>query len=144
MNKGTIYRKRNLTPAKKKFAQVYAQSDNGTQAVKEAYKESNLTNGSARVKAHRLLTDDNVLMEIEVQKAKMEENASKAVLKIGQLIESEDESIAGANSRWAYEQVHGKATQQIKSTSVSTMIVMDLTGGALGQPPQEILDLVAE
>lgn len=110
------YKTTTLTPAKKKFAREYAKTDNGTQAILRAFPEIT-SPASARVKASRLLTNDNIKMEIQYQKNAISMLASRAVNRIGTLIESDDEAIAGTNSRWVYEQVHGKAVQ--KSTSLN-------------------------
>ena len=115
------YSKSNLTPAKKKFAKVYAQTDNGTKAIKEAYPElaANSSDNYLRVKSTRLLTNDNVKNEIDIQKAKIEQLANKAISKIDKTIDSEDERLSFDASKWVYEQVHGKSVQKTQATSVS-------------------------
>ena len=105
-----------LTPAKKKFSEVYAKTDNATEAVRQAFPEVS-SNEVARVKAHRLLTNDNVSAEVEYQKNKLEILASKAVNRVEQLIESDNEAIATTNAWKTIEQVQGKAMQ--KSSNVN-------------------------
>jgi phage terminase small subunit len=115
-------RKSTLTPAKKKFAEVYAKTDNATKAVQTAFKENNYSPEVARVKGSRLLTNDNVSNEIEAQKLKMEKIANKAVERIAQLTESDNEQIATTNAWKVYEQVHGKALSRNVSLTATTSI----------------------
>ena len=110
------YKTTTLTPAKKVFSEVYARTDNATKAIEVAY-PNQYSKEVARVKGHRLLTNDNVINHIEYQKNKLEKLATKAVKKVEQLIDSDNEQIATANVWKTIEQVQGKAT--IKSTSVN-------------------------
>lgn len=107
-----------LTPANKKFSEVYAQTNNGAKAVTVAFPE--LKDSSVQyksLKAQRLMKNDAVVNHIEYQKNKLEKLATKAVKKVEQLIDSDNEQIATANVWKTIEQVQGKAT--IKSTSVN-------------------------
>jgi len=116
------YRKSGLTPAKKKFAEVYAKTDNASKAVRIAFKGNKLTKYSIRDKGRTLLTNPHVNAEIENQKHRMELIASKAVDKIEGLIDSENENIATQNSWKAYEQVHGKPLgKNISLTAVTNL-----------------------
>lgn len=114
--KKRYYKTATLTPAKKTFSKVYAETDNATKAVKIAYPDIS-SDAVARVKGHRLLTNDNVVSEIEYQKNKLEKLASKAVNRVEELIQSDNEMIATTNIWKTIEQVQGKAVQ--KSTSVN-------------------------
>lgn len=114
--------KSSLTPAKKKFAEVYAKTDNATKAVQTAYKENNYSPAVAGVKGTRLLKNDSVTQEIDRQKARMEVLSGKAVQRIGDLIESENESVATTNAWKAYEQVHGKALSRNVSLGITTTV----------------------
>jgi phage terminase small subunit len=119
VKKGTKYLKTTkLTPAQKKFAKEYAKTDNGRKAIERAFPENkNSSDNYKRLKAHRLITNDNIQREIEYQKNAIAMLASRAVNRVGTLIDSEKEDIALRSSTWVYEQVHGKAMQ--KSTSVN-------------------------
>lgn len=114
------YRKSGLTPAKKKFSEVYAKTDNAVQAVKEAYPDSKLTYDSKANKGYRLLKNAQISAEVENQKRRMELIASRAVNKISDLIESDNEQIATQNSWKAYEQVHGKPLSKNVSLTATT------------------------
>lgn len=107
-----------LTPANKKFSEVYAQTNNGAKAVTVAFPE--LKDSSVQyksLKAQRLMKNDEVVNHIEYQKNKLERLATKAVKKVEQLIDSDNEQIATTNVWKTIEQVQGKAVQ--KSTSVN-------------------------
>jgi len=104
-------RKSTLTPAKKRFAIEYAKTDNATKAVKVAFKANNYTELSARNKAHRLLTNANVNNEIAIQKAKLEKLSQKAIYKIDQLLDSDNEKIASSNAQFVINKVHPTITK---------------------------------
>jgi phage terminase small subunit len=120
------YHKSGLTPLKKRFAQEFARTDNATQALLTAYGDKPITYGSAGVAANRLLKNDNVSREIEYQKGKLEQLASRAVDRVEKLIESDNEQVATANAWKTIEQVQGKAVQQIKTENTSVNVVVTL------------------
>ena len=104
-------RKSTLTPAKKRFAIEYAKTDNGTQAVKNAYGKDTYTELSARNKAYTLLTNPNVNNEIAIQKAKLENLANKAIVKIDELLDSDNQKIASSNAQFVINKVHPTITK---------------------------------
>lgn len=107
-----------LTPANKKFSEVYAKTNNGSQAITEAFPE--LKNSSPQyksLKAQRMLKNDVIINHVEYQKNKLERIASQAVDKIEDHIESDDSNVSLNASKFVIEQVHGKAVQ--KSSSVN-------------------------
>lgn len=121
----------NLTPAKKKFAQVYATTDNATQAILEAFPEIK-DRRVAAVKGHRLLRNDNVKKQIEWQKGKLEQLATEAVSRVGELVHSPNEKIATTNAWKIIEQVHGKSVQKTENTSKTVEVKLDLSGVRIG------------
>lgn len=133
------YHKTTKSPAIKRFVTEYARTNNATQAVKNAY-PSITTDASASTKGNRLIRNSEVVKDIDQQRKQMERVASKAIDKIEELATHEDPNIAGTNSRYAYDQVHGKATQKIESRAVTAHFTMDLSGGKAGPVPKEILD----
>jgi phage terminase small subunit len=138
------YRKTSmLTPAKKKFAQVFAQTDNASEAARQAYPHLS-TNGSQRQKGYELLTNTDILMEIKEQKQKLEEISSKGVRRLEQLVGSEKENIALDATKFAIEQVHGKAKQKHEHHGQYVFVTYDLSGGEAEAVPQEILDQLKE
>lgn len=140
------YRKSKLTPAKKKFAHVYAQTDNASEAVRQAYPQlaKSSTANYIKEKGKRLVTNGYVLLEIEKQKELMDVVAGKAVQRIESIIDNGKEHNALTASMYAYDQVHGKATQSIKQSGKHVFITIDLTGGEGGPVPQDILDQLAD
>lgn len=123
------YKKSELTPAKKKFAQTYAKTDNAAQAVRIAYPDSaqTMTDETIRNKATRLLTNASVNEEIEYQKNKLERLASKSVARLEKLIESEDENVATKNIWNTIHQVQGKPLTKIETTTTGVTLNIDLT-----------------
>jgi phage terminase small subunit len=129
-----------LTPAQKKFAQVYAVTDNATEAVRQAYPKlaGKSTQPSLSVKGHRMLRKVNVMNEIVSQKQQLEAIATKAVDRIDKLVSSDDEDIAFKSSKFAIEQVHGKATQKIESKSAHVSVIYNLGGSSAPEIPADI------
>jgi len=104
-------RKSTLTPAKKRFAIEYAKTDNATQSILTAYKDNSYSPAVARVKGSRLLANDNISNEIAIQKAKLENLANKAIVKIDELLDSDNEKIASSNAQFVINKVHPTITK---------------------------------
>jgi hypothetical protein len=123
-----------LTPAKAKFAQVYATTDNATEAVRQAYpiEAAKLTKGSLHNKAFRLLSNDAVKNEILYQQNRMQQLASKAVDKIEDTMDGENEDLVFKASKFVYEQTHGQATKKVEKTVRTVEVKLDLTGVRIG------------
>ena len=118
VSKSKPYKTSTITPAKKVFSEVYAKTDNGAKAVRAAYPElANSSVQSVSTKAGRLLKNAEVVNHIEYQRNKLEQLATRAVNKVEDLIESDNEQIATTNTWKVIEQVHGKAMQ--KSSNVN-------------------------
>jgi phage terminase small subunit len=141
-----MYRKTTLTPAKKRFAQVYAQTDNASEAVRQAFPNlaKNSSQKTIQNKGSRLLSNAIVLQDIERQKEYMEAIASKAVKRLENIIDNGKERNALTASMYAYDQVHGKATQRVHQTGAHVFVTYDLSGGKAEPVPQEILDKLAD
>jgi len=140
------YSKSKLTPAKKRFAQVYAQTDNAAEAVRQAYPHlaKNSTQNYIKEKGKRLVTNGYVLLEIEKQKELMEVVAGKAVQRIEDIIDNGKEHNALTASMYAYDQAHGKSKQRIQQSGAYVYVTYDLSGGNAEPVPQEILDQLAD
>lgn len=118
ISKAKPYKTSTITPAKKVFSEVYAKTDNGAQAVREAYPElANSSVQSVSTKAGRLLKNVEVVNQIEYQRSKLERIGNRAVDKIEEHVESDDSNVSLNASKFVIEQVHGKAVQ--KSSSVN-------------------------
>lgn len=122
------YQKSELTPAKKKFAEEFAATDNATEAVRRAYPKLVETSSPEymSLKGNRLLRNDSVTREISYQRDKLERLASKAVDRIDRLISSENEQVATTNAWKTVEQVHGKATQRLETQTNRVSININL------------------
>lgn len=83
-----------LKPKEAEFVEkLPLNDDNGTKTVREVYGIEN--DGYARVKAHRLLTKDNVMEALEIKKETLREaleskgiTAEKIASKVGELLEA--------------------------------------------------------
>lgn len=135
-----------LTPAKKKFAQVYAQTDNASEAVRQAYPHlaDNSSQKTIQNKGSRLLSNAIILKDIEKQKERMEVVSAKALHRIEDIIDNGTERNALTASIYAYDQVHGKATQSILQRGTHVYVTYDLSGGTAEPIPQNILDQLAD
>lgn len=110
-----------LDVKRKEFAIEYVQTGNASQAFKKAFPEraKNMSVSTITTSASRMLTNVDNQSEIEKQRCLIERAASKAAVRIGKLVESEDESIALNTSKWLFEQVHGKAMQKSLNLNVN-------------------------
>lgn len=132
------YHKTGITPANKIFADVYAETNSGIEAVRRAYPllSQSSTIGTLYNKASRLLRNATILAEIADRQKLMEYNANKATLRLSQLIDTTDETVALNATKFAIEQVEGKATQRIETKSQSIQLNIDLTGEGAPQTDQ--------
>lgn len=121
-----------LTPAKKKFAQVYAMTDNASEAVRQAFPEyaKNTSQSAIGFKGHDLLKNPNIINHIEYQRDKLEKLATDAVNRVGELIQSDNEQVATANAWKTIEQVQGKAVQRLETKSQHVTLQIDLSAPA--------------
>ena len=127
--------------AKQRFATFYSLTDNASEAVRLAY--PHLKNSSQKTiqnKGSRLLSNAIVLHDIQRQKERMEVVAGKAVERIEDIIDTGKDHNALTASMFAYDQVHGRATQRIHQTSAHVFVTYDLSGGQAPPVPQEVLD----
>lgn len=122
INRRKTNRKSELTPAKRAFAIEYAKTDNGTQSVLKAFSGNNYSPEVAAVKANQLLRNPNVMNHIEYQKNKLEQLASKAVTRLDDLIQSDNEQVATTNIWNTIHQVQGKPlTKSINLTATTSV-----------------------
>ena len=120
------YKKTNtITPAKKKFAQEYAKTDNASEAVRRAYPSLKDKKKYVTVKATRLLANDSVNNEIERQKQMLEKLATQAVTRVQELIHSDNEQVATTNSWNTIRQVQGNPTSKTESTTLNIEAILD-------------------
>ena len=122
--------KSSLTDAQKKvFAHTYAREKNGVMSLNKALEMTGkqYTYGTKAVMASNLLKDNNVITEVEKARNRLEMLATKAVTRVEQLLQSENEKIATSNAHFIIDQSIGKAKQvtEIKSTGIQLNI--DLT-----------------
>lgn len=129
--------RKGLTPARQRFVDEYIATDNATEAVRRAYpelaKNADIVGKkdrykALRVKATRLLANDDVNSAIANQRAKLEVLSHKAIKRVEQLITSDNEQIATVNSWNTIRQVLGNPTQQVEAKSTAIRLNIDLSG----------------
>lgn len=116
--------------------------DSYTEAAAQAYNTNN--RGTAQTIATENLSKPVIKMALGIANNRVEEVLTGVVDEWGSSENVRERALAVNTAQYIHDKIHGKAKQITEVTSNLTMITMDLTGGALGQPPQEILDLVAE
>ena len=124
------YSKSRLTPAKKKFAQVYAMTDNASEAVRQAYPGlvKSSTPNYIKEKGKRMVTNGYVLQEVSRQKKKLEALSDKAIERLEAIIDRGSERNAMQASMYVYNHAHGRAKQKIEHQSSVLKINLDLSG----------------
>lgn len=138
--KGQRFHKTIDSPAVQEFARQYAMTNNGAASVRAAFPGKEYTPGSTWTKANTLLRNVQVQDSIEEQRRKLEALGSKSIARVDRLIDSDDENVAGQNSRFVIEQTHGKATQRVQHSGLFATVTYDLSGGQAGAVPQAVLD----
>lgn len=135
-----------LTPKQKAFAIAYANTDNATEAIRQAYPEAIKLNECGEevntrylsLKGHRMINNDRVQAEISNRKQIMEANANLASQRIQTIITDGKEHNALMASIFAIEQADGKAKQVTEVKSEHVTVLYDLSGGAGGEIPAHI------
>lgn len=140
----TKYTKRDkeLDASRKAFALAIAQGKNRREAMSIAFPSimSKSSNNYIRLRAFRLLTEDNVLTEVAHQRERLEELGGKSISVLEDIMDVGQEHNALEASKFVYEQIHGKATQRTEVVGKFVTVVYDLSGGKAGAVPQEVLD----
>jgi hypothetical protein len=137
----TAYQKA-LTASEKKFALVLAQTGDRREAIRQSFPllMQRSSNNYLRVKAHRLLMNDNVITEVALQRERLEQLGGKSIQTLEDILDFGQEHNALEASKFVYEQIHGKATQRTEVVGKFITVTYDLSGGKAGAVPQEILD----
>ena len=130
-----------LTPAELRFVAAFVKFDNLSKAVRIAYPEQwqKWSPGYVRVKGVRMIANDNIKAEIADRKSIMEANANLAAQRIQTIITEGKEHNALEASKFAIEQVDGRAVQTAHVKSEHVSVVYDLSGGQGGEIPAEVL-----
>lgn len=123
-----------LTKPEQTFVRILGMTDNASEAVRQAYpiETAKMTKASIHVKASKLLSSDKIKSELALQQQKMDLLAGKAVDKIRQALDSEDEDLSFKASKYVYDQAHGQATKKVEKTVRTVEVKLDLTGVRIG------------
>lgn len=145
LNKPTKHQSQ-LDSAKKAFALAIAQGKNRREAIAIAFPDllSRSSNAYMRMKAYRLMMNDDVVTEVTVQQERLAKLGDKAINTLEDLMDVGQEHNALAASQFVYEQIHGKATQRTEVVGKFVTVVYDLSGGKAGAIPQSVLDQLAD
>ncbi len=135
-------RDKELDASRKAFALAIAQGKNRREAMAISFPSimSKSSNNYIRLRAYRLLTEDDVLTEVALQRERLEVLGSKSISVLEDIMDVGQEHNALEASKFVYEQIHGKATQRTEVIGKFVTVVYDLSGGKAGVVPQEILD----
>ena len=135
-----------LSPAQLRFADAYARYDNLSKAVRLAYPEQwrEWSPGYVRVKGVRMIANDSIKAEIAGRKAIMQANATLGAQRIQQILKDGKEHNALQAAIFSVEQADGRAVQTQRVTSEHVSVVYDLSGGAGGEIPAEVLAQLEE
>lgn len=135
-----------LDASKKAFALAIAQGKNRREAMSVAFPDlmSRSSNAYMRMKAYRLMTNEDVVTEVAVQQERLEKLGDKSISVLEDIMDVGQEHNALDASKFVYEQIHGRATQRTEVIGKFVTVVYDLSGGKAGVVPQEILDQLAD
>jgi hypothetical protein len=130
-----------LTPTQLRFAIAFSKYNNHAKAIRLTFPEDSKRWSVyyQSLKGRRMMQNDSVKAEIANRKQVMEANATLAAQRIQTIIKDGKEHNALQASMFAYEQVEGKAKQVTETTTQHTFVTYDLSGGAAGAVPAEIM-----
>ena len=117
-----------LTPKQSAFVQhiVNHPKDSATQAVKAVY--SDTTDATARNIASTNLTKPNIITELAKYNNLVENTLINTINDYKDSDKLGERALATETSKWVHDKIHGKAVQQIQSTSKVLVMSIDLTG----------------
>lgn len=141
ITKNTKHQKQ-LDASRKAFALAIAQGKSRAEAMAISFPSimSKSSNAYIRLKAYRLMTEDNVLTEVALQQERLANLGGKSISVLEDILDVGQEHNALEASKFVYEQIHGKATQRTEVVGKFVTVVYDLSGGKAGTVPQEVLD----
>lgn len=129
-NKDNVYKTNNLTPARQKFVNHFAATDNGAESIRVAYPEiaekSSITYQST--KAKRLLNNEQINNAVTMQRQRLQQISSKGIDRLETIITEGKEHNALSASMYVIDQALGRATQTVETKSESITLNIDLTG----------------
>ena len=135
-----------LTPAQLRFVAAFVKYDNLSKAIRIAYPEESKDwrPEYQYQKGKRMLQNASINAEIADRKSIMEANANLAAQRIQTIITDGKEHNALEASKFAIEQVDGRAVQTAHIKSEHVSVVYDLSGGQGGEIPAEVLQALEE
>jgi len=120
-----------LTRKQKAFVQhiINNPKDSATAAVKATYGTTDkpVTELSARNIAHTNLTKANIQTELSKYSNMIEDSIITTINRYKDSEQLEEVKEAMQNARWVHDKVHGKAIQQVQTSSTKLVLSIDLT-----------------
>lgn len=134
-----------LTAEEINFSRLVAKGYTGTKAYRMAFPhKAHLKHKTVYVNVSRLLSKSNIITEVATTKETTSRLARLAENRIEDILVNDSSSVKGSKvaevAMFMYDHANGKATQRIQAQSAHVHVVYDLSGGADGEVPQEILD----
>lgn len=119
--------KRPLTRKQKAFIQhlIDNPKDSATKAVQNTYNTT--SNHSAEVIAHENLRKPEIVSELAKHSKDIENSIIETINRYRNSDKLQEVSEAMTNARYVHDKIHGKAIQQVQTTSKTININIDLT-----------------
>lgn len=138
-----------LTAEEYTFSHLVAKGYSGVQAYRKAFpSKSKLAYSTIRVYASELLTNSNIITEVQITKQRQARLARLAEDRLEQILVEDDSQRKGNKvadvAMFMYEQANGKAVQKTEVKGQHVVVTYDLSGGKGGEVPQEVLDQLAD
>lgn len=129
-----------ITPTQQAFVNAYLATGNLSEAVRIAFPVKSLqwSQDYIALKGHRMSKQNIIRDKIMNRRAIMEANADLAASKIQTIIRGGEDNVALKASMFAIEQVDGRATQVVETTSKAITLNIDLSGNGL--PDNEAIE----
>lgn len=130
------------------FSKLVAKGYSGTTAYRKAFPaKSKLSYNTIRTYSSELLTNPDIITEVQTSRVKQARLARLAEERIEQILITDDSMAKGSKvadvAMFMYDHANGKATQRIEQTGKFVTVNMNLTGNNEPVPP-EVLEQLKE
>lgn len=124
------------------FAKAYVENgENATVAFEKTRgKLGDLSESYLRAGGAQMMQKPSVKAAIELVKQELDNHALSAVKKVGELVNSENEVVAGQNARFIIEHVKGKPMTQNVNTNINIYEAVDSLVLDVDAPEAELVD----
>lgn len=136
-----------LTPKQRVFVQEYVDNrGNGTKAALKAYgtDDKPVAYSTAHSIASENLQKPSIVMALGRFNDMIESKIVRTIEDWGDSDKPREREIAVDLMKYSHDKIHGRASQSVNISSTHVNISLDLTGGAQGVIPQDVLDSLAQ